>query len=186
MRVENFCRAEEPDAYLFLQQLTSFFAHLDGGFVLTAPPLPDVTPIVQQLSALYTTTPPLANLAYGASAPEGGSLVGVTPRLTTFTSGGETVTSLVTWVPEVKGSTYDTPQASRSAAGQVGSVLGASFATGGQGTSTGQGQGEGVGPARSTMCYGRGPCDWGVGREVPVGFVGLSLVLTMALGLFVT
>ena len=177
MRVQSFCRAEEPDAFLFLQQLTHFFAELDDGFVITAPPLPDVTTIVQRLSALYTTTPPLANLAYGTSAPEGGSLVGVRPSLTTFTRGGVTGTRLVTWVPEGEGvtSTFDASRASRQAASRASSAFGASFAEGTQ--ETGQG-------VRSTMCYGRGPCNGAGSRRVSVGFVSLGLGLGIAVVMF--
>ena len=136
--------------------------------MVTAPPLSGVTTLVAKVLVLYSTTPPLANLAYSADALEGGSLVGVLPRPTTFMEGasggmgGVAVTRLVAWVP-VKGGTYDASWASR----QVSSSLGAGFVTGSR---TGQGPG-------STMCYGRGPCSEGVGKGVLVRFVGAALVV---------
>ena len=145
--------------------------------MVTAPPLSGVTTLVAKVLVLYSTTPPLANLAYSADALEGGSLVGVLPRPTTFMegasggSGGVTVTRLVTWVLVGEGETYDVSRASR----QVSSSLGAGFVTGSR---TGQGPG-------STMCYGRGPCSEGVGKGVLVRFVGATLVVGIALELFV-
>lgn len=181
LRVENFCLAQEPDAYLFVKDLAAFFYKLDynrainaPNTAITAPPLSAVTPLVAQLSALYTTTPPLANLAYGPSAPEGGSLAGVTPSLTTWTSGTETVTELVTWVPTEGGSTYDAGQASRSANVAASEALSASFAA----ASGGDG-------AESTMCYGRGPCTSGGWRVKPLGFAGVALRLSVSMAVMV-
>ena len=149
--------------------------------MITAPPLLDVTAVIAKVLVLYRNTPPLADWVYGLSAPEGGSLVGVVPSLTTFTkggkggSGGVAVTRLVTWVLVGEGGTYDVSRASGQAKSRASSVFGVGFVTGSQ---TCQGAG-------STMCYGRGPCNGGVGRGVPVGFVEWCSVLGIVLGLFV-
>jgi hypothetical protein len=87
----------------------------------------------------FTNTPPLANLAYGASVPADGSLTGVTPSLTTYITteaivystkssatasiATATVTSLVTWLPMSTGQSYSASAAASSASNAIISEL---------------------------------------------------------------
>ena len=89
------------------------------------------------MSALFTTMPPLANVAYGASAPPDGTLLGVTPVLTTITTSVsstlETVTSIAKWEPTSNTASFNPASASLSAAHAAQSAL------------------------TSPLCMGRGP-----------------------------
>ncbi|KAK1044224.1 Peptide chain release factor 1, mitochondrial [Friedmanniomyces endolithicus] len=130
-----------PMAYLALANFESWLATLNKGVTLTTPPLTGSITQLAALSAAFTTTPPLANLAYGASAPFDGTLAGVTPELMTQTitvqpSGTATgsasvkrLTMLVDWVAtatatgSTAGSRYDPLSASASAASVAASDL---------------------------------------------------------------
>ncbi|KAK5114605.1 hypothetical protein LTR85_010182 [Meristemomyces frigidus] len=88
-RIDNFCCAEFPNAFLFLERLQDWVNKLHVGVQLSKEPLSAL--LINSLASLFTTTPPLLNVAYGASAaPFSGSLGGVTPSLTTatFTTNG--------------------------------------------------------------------------------------------------
>lgn len=79
---------------------------------------------------VHDSQTPLANLAYGPSAPSDGSLKGLSPSLTTYTTAlftssaqsswlvTQTATSLVTWVPTLS-SSLDREFASRTSGGHV-------------------------------------------------------------------
>ncbi|KAK1814112.1 hypothetical protein LTR12_011470 [Friedmanniomyces endolithicus] len=168
--IEDFCRSQNPMAYLALANFESWLATLKKGVTLTTPPLTGGITQLAALSAAFTTTPPLANLAYGASAPFDGTLAGVTPELMTQTitvqpSGTATgsasvkrLTMLVDWVAtatatgSTAGSRYDPLSASASAASVAASDLQSalrSVSTIGQG-----------GP--SQQCHGKCPGSGGV------------------------
>ncbi|KAK0806081.1 hypothetical protein LTR38_005299 [Friedmanniomyces endolithicus] len=168
--IEDFCRSQNPMAYLALANFESWLATLNKGVTLTTPPLTGSITQLAALSAAFTTTPPLANLAYGASAPFDGTLAGVTPELMTQTitvqpSGTATgsasvkrLTMLVDWVAtatatgSTAGSRYDPLSASASAASVAASDLQSalrSVSTIGQG-----------GP--SQQCHGKCPGSGGV------------------------
>lgn len=126
----SFCRSQNPFPYLFFSELTHALGQpqiqINGPFIpsplLTLPaPIP------------VTTIPPLANLAFGASAPSDGSLAKVTPSLVTYTTSTtkrdesgisqETITSLAVWVPTQVGKAWNHASASRSEAVAVSSKL---------------------------------------------------------------
>ncbi|KAK5115333.1 hypothetical protein LTR62_001533 [Meristemomyces frigidus] len=137
--IENFCCSQNPLAYLVIASFESWLAALNSGLSLTVPPLTGAITEITSLSSLFTTTPPLANLAYGISAPSDGTLAGVTPELTTQTltlsSGSgtrlpaiERVTSVVGWKPTAApsgtvASSFNTAAASISAASAARSQL---------------------------------------------------------------
>ncbi|KAK0320186.1 hypothetical protein LTR82_008703 [Friedmanniomyces endolithicus] len=139
--IEDFCRSQNPLAYLALANFESWLATLNKGVTLTTPPLTGSIKQLAALSAAFTTTPPLANLAYGASAPFDGTLAGVTPELMTQTitvlpSGTATgpasvkrLTMLVDWVAtttatdSTAGPRYNPLSASASAASVAASDL---------------------------------------------------------------
>ena len=164
--IEDFCRSQNPMAYLALANFESWLATLIKGVTLSTPPLTGSITQLAALSAAFTTTPPLANLAYGASAPFDGTLAGVTPELMTQTitvlpSGTATgaasvkrLTMLVDWVATATatgisaGPRYDPLSASASAASVAASAL-RSVSTMGQG-----------GP--SQQCHGKCPGSGGV------------------------
>lgn len=162
--VSTFCRAEEPDAYLWVSQLASFFSSVDASTSIAVTPLANVTPVVTQMSDQYTTTPPLANLAWGTDAPSSGSLRNSEPVLTTFTRSGDAVTSLVRWDP-ISGYT----------AAPTESIVPSGSLSGGPG--------EGNDPSR---CYGRGPCKnsgkqirpTGVGHAMGIG-IGVAFLMEL-------
>ena len=170
-RIDNFCRSQNPSAFLFIKQLRGWLAGLDRGMKVNGLVIPDVTPMVSQLQPLYTTTPPLANLAYGPSAPWDGSLVGVTPSMTTFTttaaSGTATVTSLVTWLPTEAGKTFNGAAAADSAAEAASSALGSEMGTSSSGSKT----------RTDHRCYGRGPCHTDAKNAAAIGKVPEKVLL---------
>ena len=133
--IDLFCRSQNPNAYMFVQDFQRWTFLLDKGEPGVVGPL---SRAMQGLRPLLTTRPPLANLAYGASAPVDGSLAGVTPSLTTYTttvdSSMATITSLVTWIPTDAGATYNAESASVSAAQEASSAI------------------------MGDLCMGRGPC----------------------------
>ncbi|KAK3070894.1 hypothetical protein LTR53_009639 [Teratosphaeriaceae sp. CCFEE 6253] len=159
--IESFCSSQNPVAYLLLADFESWLAGINKDVALTTPPLTGSITQLAALSQAFTTTPPLANLAYGASAPFDGSLIGVTPVLMTQTitvpragsaSGSaliEEVTMIVSWGPTAStaGSPYDTVAASLSASRAVASNLESAVSSLG---AIGQG-----GPT-SNVCHG--PC----------------------------
>lgn len=115
-------------AYLFLLRLLGWLGSLHEGTTLKNPPLTGSITLIGNLGPQFTTTPPLANLAYGSLAPSGGSLVGVTPSLTTVTwddgASRGTATKLVTWVPTaLNASPYDPVSATASANAAVSQQL---------------------------------------------------------------
>ncbi|KAK3707813.1 hypothetical protein LTR37_011815 [Vermiconidia calcicola] len=157
---DNFCRSQNPLAFDFFRSLSSWLSGLNShaGATLTSLPLADVTTIVPALQPLYTTEPPLANLAYGSNAPPGGSLAAVTPSMTTF---GE-VTELVTWLPTDPQETFVAAEASKSEALAVESQLD-----------------NGV-----NWCKGRGPCRLNDAGVLTHGEPGL-MVLLLGMGVLV-
>lgn len=159
-RVDSFCRAQEPIAYLFLRQWGDWLDTASMGAVLAQPTVTNAVEGVTAMASAFTTLPPLANLAYGASAASDGSLAGVTPRLTTFTTSSEggaaTVTRLVDWVPTNSKSTFDSASASRTAAAAASSEL-----AGG-------------------ICMGRGPCSTSAATAVVPSWVILWISLSFA------
>ena len=169
--VESFCDTQEPDAYLLLSQILSFFSRISGEATtpVTYPVLPSVTAGVQQMGMKYTTTPPLANLAWGTSAPNDGTLKGVIPLLTTITSNSATITSVVRWRP-TSGEAYDPVAASESAKSAALSIIRESYTAE-----------ISVKTANPTACYGRGPCSnvGERGRRLDVGLAlgGLGLAI---------
>ncbi|KAK3651446.1 hypothetical protein LTR56_005588 [Elasticomyces elasticus] len=144
--IENFCSSQNPVAFLALAEFKSWLGETNKGVDLKTPPL---TGSITQLGAMrsaFTTTPPLANLAYGPSAPFDGTLAGVTPQLMTQTitvppTGTETgseslrmITMLVDWVPTAPASgtatsSYDAAAASASAASAASSNLQAAISS---------------------------------------------------------
>lgn len=131
IQIENFCRSQNPNAFLFITTFLDWLCGMSGDTAVDVV----LDGVTSSLQSLFTTTPPLANLAYGASAPPGGSLAGVTPSLMTFTkNGNETVTSLVTWIPTKTGDKFNSASASASAAAQASEDV------------------------TSRLCMGRGPC----------------------------
>ena len=165
-RVEGFCRTQNPVAYLFLVRIQDWLKHWQPASVTSDPPFTGSITLINELSTLFTTDPPLANTAYGASAPPGGRYGAVTPLLTTYTttnnSATEAVTSLVTWLPTQTGETWNPASASAS-----------------------QKQAE-SNAVESALCMGRGPCSSSDGshREVlqqwlwiPVAAIVASAIL---------
>jgi len=135
-RIQNFCSSQNPIAYLFLLRLLEWLDSLQPGTRLEDTPLIGNIASISSLSPLFTTTPPLANLAYGASAPPGGSLGDVTPSLTTYTSTATdtsdatagvktiTITSIAQWVPTAPTvSGYNPTAGSQLAAGVASAQL---------------------------------------------------------------
>ncbi|KAK4888099.1 hypothetical protein LTR27_012965 [Elasticomyces elasticus] len=165
------------------------FWEINKGVDLKTPPL---TGSITQLGAMrsaFTTTPPLANLAYGASAPFDGTLAGVTPQLMTQTitvppSGTETgsaslrmITMLVSWVPTASATgtatqSYDAAAASASASSGASSNLQAAI---GSLTTTAQAE-------PTSECYG--PClKCASVRTSPMSMVVVGCVIVCILGL---
>ncbi|KAK4973358.1 hypothetical protein LTR42_005343 [Elasticomyces elasticus] len=171
--IENFCSSQNPVAFLALAEFKSWLGEINKGVDLKAPPL---TGSITQLGAMrsaFTTTPPLANLAYSPSAPFHGTLAGVTPQLMTQTitvspTGTETgsaslrmITMLVDWVPTAPASgtatpSYDASAASASASSAASSNLQAAI---GSLTTTAQAE-------PTSECYG--PCLKGGGTRSSV------------------
>ncbi|KAK0830863.1 hypothetical protein LTR73_003250 [Friedmanniomyces endolithicus] len=129
--IEDFCRSQNPLAYLAICNFRGLARYPQQRRSITQ---------LAVLSSAFTTTPPLANLAYGASAPFDGTLAGVTPELMTQThtvlpsgtaAGAASVkrlTMLVDWVATATatataGPTYDPLSASASAASVAASDL---------------------------------------------------------------
>ncbi|TKA83979.1 hypothetical protein B0A55_00254 [Friedmanniomyces simplex] len=110
LSIEDFCRSQNPVACLALASFETWLAAINEGTTLPTPPLTGGITQLAALSSAFTTTPPLANLAYGASAPFDGTLADVTPQLMTqtitvpptgTTSGSsslQVITMLVDWV----------------------------------------------------------------------------------------
>ncbi|KAI7502989.1 hypothetical protein KC347_g8773 [Hortaea werneckii] len=170
-RIENFCASQTPVAYLFLLRLVGWLGSLHPGVKLDRPPLSGDAMRIGTLGPKFTTTAPLVNLAWGASAPSDGSLKDVRPSLTTWTltsdfAGSHSVrlvTSFVTWLPTATAvsTTVDPQTASSSAAARISEELGAALSSmaadaGGQGGPSGKcigdcpdGKGQAVGNALS-------------------------------------
>lgn len=117
----NFCRSQTPFPYLFFSKLNHALQVQVGGPFIPSPIL--TLPFRNAVS----TTPPLANLAYGTSAPPDGSLAKVTPSMITYTTSATTanwdaestvvpttITSLAAWVPTQAGKAWNAASASRS------------------------------------------------------------------------
>jgi len=89
--------------YVFLPNLLDWLGSLYKGTTLAKPPLTGSITLITDMAPLCTPVPPLANLAYGASAPPDGILGALVPALTTFTTLQSnklaTITSLITWLP---------------------------------------------------------------------------------------
>ncbi|GAB7358778.1 hypothetical protein MBLNU230_g4004t1 [Neophaeotheca triangularis] len=109
-RFQNFCSSPEPLAYLFIQRLRRWL----GGQQLPTPVLSGQVLGIESLLSQFTTTPPLANIAYGSHAPADGRFAAVTPVLTTLTtwsadptnsdtSRAATITRVASWVPTAPG-----------------------------------------------------------------------------------
>ncbi|GAB1739911.1 hypothetical protein NU219Hw_g4842t1 [Hortaea werneckii] len=152
-RIENFCASQTPVAYLFLLRLVGWLGSLHPGVKLDRPPLSGDVMRIGTLGPRFTTTAPLVNLAWGASAPSDGSLKDVRPSLTTWSltsdfAGSHTVhlvTSFVTWLPTATAirTTVDPRTASSSAAARISDELGAALSSmaadaGGQGGPSGK------------------------------------------------
>jgi hypothetical protein len=123
--IDSFCRTQNPLASLFLFNLDSWFDRVNYDVAVTSvTPLPGVPEILSTLDPLFSTTPPLANIAYGASALSGGQYADATPVLTTMTStdaaGTQTITSVASWV-HTGCSTCDNSKATISAATEASS-----------------------------------------------------------------
>ncbi|KAK4552556.1 hypothetical protein LTR86_010200 [Recurvomyces mirabilis] len=180
--IENFCCSQNPVAYLIIANFEAWLAALNAGISLTAPPLTGAITAITSLSSLFTTTPPLANLAYGVSAPLDGTLGGVTPELMTATiimpaSAGhppstEKITKLLDWMPTASPSgtitpQFDTAAASLSAASVANSELYAALST-----LAAQG-----GP--SQMCHGKCPNSGGARKRPSLALLAtVSVLLT--------
>lgn len=114
-RLWNFCRAQDPNAFLFLLFLHNWFYRLDDYANTPAAPLATVDAGLQAMRTAYTGLPLLANVPWGASAQPHGVHAAVSPLLTTFTSTVVTqgvalttpATALVSWVPTGSGATWD-------------------------------------------------------------------------------
>ncbi|KAI7152736.1 hypothetical protein KC349_g8800 [Hortaea werneckii] len=152
-RIENFCASQNPVAYLFLLRLVGWLGSLHPGVKLDRPPLSGDVMRIGTLGPKFTTTAPLVNLAWGASAPSDGSLKDVRPSLTTWSltsdfAGSQSVhlvTSFVTWLPTATAirTTVDPRTASSSAAARISEELGAALSSlaadaGGQGGPSGK------------------------------------------------
>ncbi|KAI7353485.1 hypothetical protein KC354_g11537 [Hortaea werneckii] len=184
-RIENFCASQTPVAYLFLLRLVGWLGSLHPGVKLDRPPLSGDVMRIGTLGPKFTTTAPLVNLAWGASAPSDGSLKDVRPSLTTWTltsnfAGSHSVhlvTSFVTWLPTATAvsTTIDPKTASSSAAARISEELGAALSSmaadaGGQGGPSGK-------------CIGDCPDKKGqaVGNALSLGF--MLATVGMVLGL---
>ncbi|KAI7160823.1 hypothetical protein KC343_g14846 [Hortaea werneckii] len=169
-RFENFCASQNPVAYLFLLRLVGWLGSLHPGVKLDRPPLSGDVMRIGSLGPKFTTTAPLVNLAWGASAPSDGSLRDVRPSLTTWTltsdfAGSHSVhlvTSFVTWLATATAiaTTVNPNTASSSAAARISEELGAALSSmaadaGGQGGPSGKcigdcpDEGQAVGSASS-------------------------------------
>jgi len=153
--IQEFCTAQFPLAYLYLSDFSAWLDGIEaaargaGDTSDTGPPaVYNLRFLLETLSPLFTTTPPLANTPFAAS---GGKFSDVTPALTTFTEAGATITALASWVPTATGvvggttgakTSFDASQASAEQAGRVSSQLYG-----------------GLESARvPSLCFGRGPC----------------------------
>lgn len=126
----NFCRSQNPVAYLFYFEL---YKALNQAPMQTDGLFSGSHSLAEALDSGPSTTPPLANLAYGSSAPPDGSLAKVTPSLITYTTSMtesaegsvvlETIASLVAWVPTQAGKAWHPASASHSEASAVSSRL---------------------------------------------------------------
>lgn len=109
-RLWSFCRAQEPNAYLFTLSLRDWFAVLADYLNVTVSPFQpawatedstssdngDGKGGMDLLSAHYTGRPPLANFAWGSSAVSGWALAGVSPRMSTFVTAAEVLGAVIT------------------------------------------------------------------------------------------
>ncbi|KAI7493690.1 hypothetical protein KC367_g8455 [Hortaea werneckii] len=184
-RIENFCASQTPVAYLFLLRLVGWLGSLHPGVKLDRPPLSGDVMRIGTLGPKFTTTAPLVNLAWGASAPSDGSLKDVRPSLTTWTltsnfAGSHSVhlvTSFVTWLPTATAvsTTIDPKTASSSAAARISEELGAALSSmaadaGGQGGPSGK-------------CIGDCPDKKGqaVGNALSLGFMLATVGIVLGL-----
>ncbi|KAI7542492.1 hypothetical protein KC331_g7945 [Hortaea werneckii] len=183
-RIENFCASQTPVAYLFLLRLVGWLGSLHPGVKLDRPPLSGDVMRIGTLGPKFTTTAPLVNLAWGASARSDGSLKDVRPSLTTWSltsdfAGSHSVhlvTSFVTWLPTATAirTTVDPRTASSSAAARISEELGAALSSmaadaGGQGGPSGKCIGD---------CPDKGQA---VGSALPLAF--MLATVGMILGL---
>ncbi|KAK3666145.1 hypothetical protein LTR22_003151 [Elasticomyces elasticus] len=187
--IENFCSSQNPVAFLALAEFKSWLGEINKGVDLKTPPLTGSITELGSMRSAFTTTPPLANLAYGASAPFDGTLAGVTPELMTQTitvppPGTETesaslrmITMLVEWVPTAAAmgtatSSYDASAASASASSAASSNLQAAI---GSLTTTAKSE-------PTSECYG--PCLKGAGvRTSSMSKVAVGCFIVCILGL---
>lgn len=126
----NFCRSQNPVPYLFYSELYKALSQAPMQIDALFSALNSLTGV---LGSVPSTTPPLADLAYGSSAPPDGSLAKVTPSLITYTTSMtesaegsvvlETITSLMAWVPTQAGKAWYPASASYSEASAVSSRL---------------------------------------------------------------
>lgn len=115
-RLWSFCRAQDPNAYLFTLSLRDWFARLSDYLNATAAPFEPARQSSDSsdgdggmglLSAHYTGRPPLANMAWGSSAVSGWAYAGVSPSMETFVTAAEVQGAMITgpasrlveWVP---------------------------------------------------------------------------------------
>lgn len=183
--IENFCCSQSPNAFLAIAQFEAWLEKLNQGLTLTAPPLTGPITQLTSLAPEFTTVPPLANLAWGPSAPFDGSLVGVTPELTTRTVTGtgaglshvRLITEVAKWVPTaVSGGaseSYNSASASIAAASLAESNL-----EGALSSLAAMGQG---GP-QSQVCHG--PCvKAGAAPSPEVALWGAAAVMLLTVAL---
>ncbi|KAI7657817.1 hypothetical protein KC318_g11598 [Hortaea werneckii] len=183
-RIENFCASQTPVAYLFLLRLVGWLGSLHPGVKLDRPPLSGDVMRIGTLGPKFTTTAPLVNLAWGASAPSDGSLKDVRPSLTTWSltsdfAGSHSVhlvTSFVTWLPTATAirTTVDPRTASSSAAARISEELGAALSSmaadaGGQGGPSGKCIGD---------CPDKGQA---VGSALPLAFMLATVGIILGL-----
>ncbi|EMC92514.1 hypothetical protein BAUCODRAFT_294714 [Baudoinia panamericana UAMH 10762] len=192
--IDNFCRSQNPVMYLAIADFEQWLKLVLAGLTLTQPVLSGIITDNLKASSLFTTTPPLANLAYGPSAPFDGSLRGVVPNLMTqvLTSVGTgsaststtvvSITMLVDWesasIPPGSIGYYDPTAASIEAAEAASASLQSAISqleTVGQGGPTGP---RCIGPCPKLSCSTRF-----VSSQVKIASVMVGLAIAVCLSL---
>ena len=121
LRLRAFCRAQEPNAFLFLLHLRNWYYRLSNYSEISARPfrgafptaLGDGEAAMEVMRSQWTGRPPLGNIAWGPSAPPDGKYSAVSPVVTDYVTIASVqqaeyttqVSSLVSWVPTKAGVT---------------------------------------------------------------------------------
>lgn len=143
-RLWDFCRAQQPNAFLFEYFLRNWYDRLSNYSSSDDSPFASAFDGgvddggMQELRQQYTGRPPLANLPWGPSAPPSGQFADVKPLLTdyitTIVTQGDFLTmpasKVVTWVPMKASETWQSTAASVQEAAAVDELLSSALCLG--------------------------------------------------------